>query len=82
MTSVTRLDWMPWQLLQPATKGKCTSRASGLEDVLFTWGTVSDAVKHADVIDKLKETVTVHFQDQVTVATRVVKEPKALILQI
>ena len=42
----------------------------------FTWGTVSDAVRHAEVVDKLKEYVAVHFCDQATVATRAIEELK------
>ena len=33
----------------------------GLEDVYFTWGTVSDAARYIEVVDKLKEYVAVHF---------------------
>ena len=52
------------------TKKKFTAPTSGLEDVYFTWGTVSDAARYAEVVDKLKEYVAVHFCDQATVATR------------
>ena len=44
----------------PVTK-KFTAPTSGLEDVYFTWDTVSDAVRYAKVVDKLKEYVAVHF---------------------
>ena len=36
------------------TKKKFTAPTSGLEDVYFTWGTVSDAARYAEVVDKLK----------------------------
>ena len=48
------------------TKKKFTAPTSGLEDVYFTWGTVSDAARYTKVVDKLKEYVAVHFRDQAT----------------
>ena len=38
----------------PTTKKKFTAPTLGLEDVNFTWGTVSDAARYAEVVDKLK----------------------------
>jgi hypothetical protein len=61
----------------PATKKKFTAPTSGLEDVYFTWGTVSDAARYSEVVDKLKEYVAVHFRDQATVAARAMDELKA-----
>ena len=58
------------------TKKKFTASTSGLEDVYFTWGTVSDAARYAEVVDKLKEYVAVHFRDQATVAARAMEELK------
>ena len=58
------------------TKKKFTAPTSGLEDVYFTWGTVSDAARYAEVVDKLKEYVAVHFRDQATVAARAMEELK------
>ena len=50
---------------------------SGLEDVYFTWGTVSDVARYMEMVDKLKEYVAVHFCNQVMVATRAMEELKA-----
>ena len=47
----------------PATKKKFMAPTSGLEDVYFTWETVSDAARYAEAVDKLKEYVAVHFWD-------------------
>ena len=60
----------------PTTKKKFTAPTVGIEDVYFTWGTVSDAARNAKVVDKLREYVEVHFRDQVTVATRAIEELK------
>ena len=54
----------------PTTKKKFMAPTLGLEDVYFIWGTVSDAARYAEVVDKLKEYVAVHFCDQATVAAR------------
>ena len=54
-----------------------TAPTSGLEDVYFTWGKVSDAARYTEVVDKLKEYVAVHFRDQATVAARAMEELKA-----
>ena len=61
----------------PATKKKFTAPTSRLEDIYFTWCTVSDAARCTKLIDKLKEYVTVHFQDQATVVARAMEELKA-----
>ena len=45
----------------PTTKKRFTAPTSGLEDVYFTWGTVSDAVRYAEVVNKLNEYVAVQF---------------------
>ena len=42
----------------------------------FTWGAVNDAVRYAEVVDKLKEYFAVHFRDQATVAVRAMEELK------
>ena len=55
---------------------KFKAPTSGLEDVYFTWGTVSDAERYTEVVDKLKEYVAVHFCDQATVAARAMEELK------
>ena len=60
----------------PVTK-KFTAPTSGLEDVYFTWGTVSDAARCTEVVDKLKEYVMVNFHDQATVAAKAMKDLKA-----
>ena len=54
----------------PATKKKCTAPTSGLEDVYFTWGTMSNAARYAEVVNKLKAYVAVHFRDHAAVAAR------------
>ena len=59
----------------PVTK-KFTAPTPGLEDVYFTWGTVSNAVRYTKVVDKLKEYVAVHFQDQATVDVKAMEELK------
>ena len=64
-------------LAAPATKKKVMAPTSGLEDVYFTWGTMSDAVRYAEVVNKLKEYVVVDFQDQAVVAARAMEELKA-----
>ena len=56
---------------------KFTAPMSGLENVYFTWGTVSNIERYAKVVDKLKEYVEVHFCDQTTVAARTMEELKA-----
>ena len=61
----------------PVTEKKFTAPMLGLEDVFFTWGMVSNAVRYANVVDKLKEHVAVHFWDQATVAARAMEELKA-----
>ena len=61
----------------PSTKKKFTAPALGLEDVHFTWGTMSNAARYAKVVNKLKEYVAVHFWDQATVAARAMEELKA-----
>ena len=58
------------------TKKKFTAPTLGLEDVYFTWGTVSDAARYTKVVAKLKEYVAVHFRDQATVAVRAMEELK------
>ena len=55
-------------------KKKFTAPTLGLEDVYFTWGTVSGAARYADVVNKLKEYVAAHFRDQATVAERAMEE--------
>ena len=67
MASTVKENWSPWRLAPPRRS---------LEDVYFTWGTVSDAARYAKVIDKLKEYVAVHFWDQATVAARAMEELK------
>ena len=64
-------------LAAPATKKKFTAPMLALEDVYFTWGTLSNAARCAKVVNTLKEYIAVHFRDQATVATRVVEELKA-----
>ena len=63
----------------PTTKKKFTALTLGLEDVYFTWSTVSNAAtaRYANVVDTLKEYVAVYFQDQATMATKVTEELKA-----
>ena len=56
---------------------KFTAPTSGLEDVYFTWGTVSDAARYTEVVDKLKEYVAVHFRDQATVAAKAMEDLQA-----
>ena len=58
---------------------KCMAPTLGLEDVHFTWGTVSNAVRYTEVVDKLKVYVAVHVYDQATVAVRAMEDPKALV---
>ena len=60
----------------PVTK-TFTAPASGLEDVYFTWGTVSDAARYTKVVDKLKEYVAVHFRDQATVVAKAMEDLRA-----
>ena len=60
----------------PTTKMKFTTPASGLEDVYFTWRTISHSARYVEVVDKLKEYVAVHFRDQATVAARAMEELK------
>ena len=38
----------------PTTKKKFTAPTAGLEDVYFTWGTVSNTARYVEVVDKLK----------------------------
>ena len=57
----------------PVTK-KFTAPTSGLGDVYFTWGTVSNTVRYTEVVDKLKEYVLVHFCGQATVAAKTMEE--------
>ena len=66
-------------LVATATKKKFTAPTSGLEEVCFTWGTVSDAAtaRYAKVVNKLKEYVAVQFRDQATVAARATEELNA-----
>ena len=64
-------------LAAPAIKKKFTAPMPGLEDVYFTWGTVSDTVRYAEMVDKLREYAAVQFQDQATVAARAMEEIKA-----
>ena len=61
----------------PATKKKFTAPTSGLEDIYFTWDTVSNASRYATVVEKLKEYIAVHFCDQATVDARAMEELKA-----
>ena len=61
-------------LAAPATKRKFTAPTPGLADVYFTWGTVSDAVRYAEMVDKLREYAAVQFQDQATVAVGAMEE--------
>ena len=50
---------------------------SGLEEVYFTWGMVSNAAMHTKAVDKLKAYVAVHFFFiQAMVATRVMGDLK------
>lgn len=58
------------------TKKKSTAPTTGLADIYFTWGMVSDAARYAKVADRHKEYVVVHFRDQATVAVRVMEELK------
>ena len=64
-------------LVALTTKKKFRAPALILENVYFTWGTVSDAVRYAKVVDKLKESVAVHFHNQATVAARELRELQA-----
>ena len=41
-----------------------------LEDVYFTWDTVSNTARYAKVVDKLKVYGIVHSWDQVTLGER------------
>ena len=59
------------------TKKKFTAPTSGLEDVYFTWGTVSDAARFAKMVKKLKEYIAVYFQDQAIVAAKATEKIKA-----
>ena len=56
---------------------KFTAPTLGLEDVYFTWGTVSDAARYTEVVDKLKEYVAVHVCNQATVASKAMEELQA-----
>ena len=40
----------------------------------ITWGTVSDAARYAEVVNKLKEYVAVHSWDQTTMAARAIEK--------
>ena len=60
----------------PTTKKKFMTPTSGLEDVYFNWGTVSNAARYTEVVDKLKEYVAVQFRGQATVAARAMEELK------
>ena len=61
----------------PVSKKRFTALTLGLEDVYFTWGTVSDAARYAKMVDKLKEYFAVHFRDQATLAARAMGELKS-----
>ena len=56
---------------------KFTAPTPGLEDVYFTWGTVSDAVRYNEVVDKLKEYAALHFRNQATVAAKAMEDLRA-----
>ena len=60
----------------PLSKKKFTAPLSGLEDVYFTGGTVSNTANYAKVVNKLREYVAIHFQDQAKVAARTMEELK------
>ena len=60
-----------------ATKKNFTTPTSGLEDVYFTWGILSDAARYAKVVGKLKEYASVHFRDQIKVVARAMGKLKA-----
>ena len=61
----------------PASKKKFTAPMLGLEDIYFTWGTVRDAARYAEVGDKLKKYVAVHFRDQAKVDAKAMEELNA-----
>ena len=61
------------------TKKRFTALTSGLGELYFTWGTTTDAAGYTKGVDKLKECIAVHFQDQVTVAARTMDKLKASI---
>ena len=48
-------------LAAPTIKKNITAPTLGFEDGYFTWGTVSDAVRYAEVVNKLNEYVAVQF---------------------
>ena len=54
-----------------------TAPTSGLEDVYFTWDTVINIARYTKVIDKLKEYVVVHFQDQAMGVVKAIEELKS-----
>ena len=58
------------------TKKKLTAPMLGLEDVYFTWNTVSSVARYTKIVDKLKEYVAVHFCDQARVTARAMEELK------
>ena len=60
----------------PTSNNKFTAPILGLEGVPFTWGTMSDAARVAEVVNKLKGHVTVHFRNQATMAARAMEELK------
>ena len=50
------------------TKKRFTAPTLGLENAYFTWDTMSGAGRNANIVNKLKEYIMVHFWDQANVA--------------
>ena len=60
-----------------ATKNKFMAPMLGREDIYFTQGTVSNAARYAEVVDKLRKYVAVDFSNQATVVARAMEDLKA-----